>query len=451
MGRFRWGAILKVRKLGLPLVLVIFGAGACWSLAGTDELADMEINAQAGTVTILRGNETIVVRDEPVPLEVQDIVKTGKGDLAVLNLADSRQIKMQPKAQIIIDTTRSIESERGNVLVDASEQTVVSFDGAEAAASNSRFRVDSGFGSVRVGAYDGRVSLSSPGQAPLTVRSLFQATVAAGDIGSHEPYQLNKKDAWDLDLLEEVVELEGKLDLLAKGFSRQLGRDRPDLNYFRALANQNVSFMSRYLDRKTLDLLIGFTVADNARSSLESAFKKAFHYRDAGASWGITAAIMKVKPQPVVAQLEDVILGTGVVAAGGEAEEAEFSVAAAEASEQGVPLDGTRSEPRSEGSGDQPRGGGDGSGGGGNGADDGDGDGDGDGEQCAEDDQSVECVVGRAISPSPSGSNDDDNNNNDDPPGKSNDKGILDGMSGDGPDLDTADLDQVEVVGSVIG
>ena len=441
------GSNSALKKLALPLVLVIFGAGACWSLAGSDELADMEISAQAGTVTIMRGNDIIPVRDEPVPLEVQDIVKTGKDDLAVLKLADQREIKMQSNAQIIIDTTRSIESERGNVLVAATEPTTVSFDGAEAAASDARFRVDSGFGTVRLGAYEGPVSLSSPGQAPLNVRTLHQATVAAGDIGAEEPYELDEKDAWDLDLLEEVVELEGKLDLLAKGFGRQLGSDRPNLAYFRALANRDVSFMARYLDRKTLDLLIGFTVADNARSSLKEAFTRAFRLRDAGATWGIAAAIMNVKPQPIVAQLEDVILGTGVVAAGGESEEAEFTVAAAQASEQGVPLDATGSEARTDGSNPEPSD--DTDGGDTNGGGDGEEEPDEDGEECAEDDESVECVVRRAISPSPSQS--DGEESDDDPPKKSSDKGILDGTVGDGPDLNVTGLTEVDTTGDLVG
>ncbi len=339
-----------MKKLAVPLIVVVFAAAACLSLSGGDELADMEIRAQAGTVSIQRGDETIEVPNEPVPLETQDVVTTGRRGFAILALEDDRVVKLQPNAEITIDSTQSLESERGNVLVHAAARTTVQFEGVRAAADRgARFRVDSGFGSTRVGSYSGRIGLTSPGQSPLNVPTLFQATVAAGDLpGRTEPYDLDQKDAWDLDLLEEVVQLEDELGLLAKGFTRQLRNNRPNLAYFRALADgRNVSFMSDYLRRRPIDLLIGFTVADNSQLQLKSAFRKAFGLYDDGATWGVTATIMDVSPGPIVAQLEDLIVGTGAIAADGESDEPEFTVAAAEAGEEGRTPEGSDS-------GDQP-------------------------------------------------------------------------------------------------
>ena len=357
----------------------------------------MEIRAQAGTVLIHRaGEEPIEVGDQAVQLEVQDVIETGDRGLAALRLADGRDVKMQPKSEILIESTRALAAERGSVLIDAPARTSVVVDEIEASASDAQFRIDSGFGSTRVGSYSGRVSLTSPGQSPLQVPTLYQANVAAGDLGDERPYQLDLKDPWDLDLLDAVVRLENELDLLGKGFTRQLGNDRPDVAYFRALAGgRDVSFISRYLRRRPIDLLIGFTIAENATSSLKRAFNEAFDLRDEGAAWGVAAAIMEVEPRPVIAQLEDVILGTGVVAGAGESDEAEFSVAAAQSSGDNAPI----SDPRSDDSvGDDPQdpveedpGNED--------PDDNPGEEEpGEEENC----EDVECVVRRALSPSPS-------------------------------------------------
>jgi hypothetical protein len=393
-----------MKKLTIPLVVVILVAGACLSLGGSEELSEMEIRAQSGSVLIHRGDEDpIEVGDEAVPLEVSDVVETGKRGHALLRLADDRDIRMQSNSEIVIDSTRAVTSERGSVLIDAPVRTKVVVDEVEATSSGSQFRVDSGFGSTRIGSYSGNVALSSPGQTPVQIGRLFQATVAAGDLGDEEPYRLDTNDPWDLDVLEDVVEMENELDLLAQGFTRQLGNDRPDVAYFRALAGgKNVSFVSKYLKRRPVDLLIGFTIAEHAQKprALKGAFRKAFRVRDDGATWGVAAAILRADPRPVVAQLEDAILGTGVVADGGTSDEAEFSVAAAQATDDNAPI----SQPRSgDGGGDQPpiagEPGEEDPGGGGGEEDPGDG---GGGNEEEEDCEDIECVVRRAVSPSPS-------------------------------------------------
>lgn len=394
-----------MKKLIVPLVVVVLVAGACLSLGNSDELSDMEIRAQAGTVLIHRGEEDpIEVRDQAVPLEVGDVVETARRGLADLRLADGRDIKMQPNTEIAIDSTRAVTSEHGSVLIDAPARTIVVVDQVEASGTDAHFRVDSGFGSTRIGSYSGRVALTSPGQAPLQVDRLHQSTVAAGDLGNEVPYRIDMNDPWDLDVLERVVELENELDLLAQGFTRLLGNDRPDVAYFRALAGgRDVSFVSRYLRRRPIDLLIGFTIAEHAAGPLKKAFHSAFGYRDQGATWGIAAAIMRVEPRPVVAQLEDVILGTGVVADGGTSDEAEFSVAAAQATEDNAPISGadggdTNQPIVNDPGGEDPGGEDPGDGNDGEDPDDGEGGGGGDDEDC----EDVECVVRRAISPSPS-------------------------------------------------
>jgi hypothetical protein len=403
-----------MKKLAIPIVLAVFVAGAAFlALGGNNALADMEIARESGTVFVHRDGEVIEVGDGRLSLELNDVVQTGPRGFARLKLEGDRTVRMQPRSRVSIVSKRAIEAEAGSVLAAPRNASMeVRFDDTEATANKATFRVDKGFGSARAATYSGRVTLDSPGQTELILRPLHEASVAAGDLpGRAAPYRLDEKDPWDANLLANVLELEGELQLIASGFSRQVGSDRPDLAYFGALAGRGVGFMRGYLKRRPVDLLIGFTLAENdAKRSLKKSFEKAFDYYDAGATWGITAAIMKVPARPVIAQLENVILGTQVVTAGGEVEEPEFSVAAAAAggggpgAPNGPQVTGSKEEqpgpapeenkpPKEE----QPP----------------------PEEECGD----VVCEVQRRLSPSPS---DEDENQDEDP-------GILDGVVGSGP------------------
>lgn len=330
-----------MKKLALSLTAVLLASVAC---SADDALADMELRALSGTVNVLRDGETIRV-DGAVELEPGDVIVTRSGALATFALeggADVREGQLQENSRIIVRSGTAVEAEEGRLLLQVTEPTRATVEGVTALASDAVFRIDRGFGSVRTGVYRGSVELDAPGQADLAVSTLYQATLVAGDLPSQtRPYRLDEKDAWDQVLLKEVVNLEQELAVLARGLSSQLGRQRPGLDYFRALIDGgNVSFMKGYLKREPSDLLIGFTIARIADGTLERAFKEAFDLYDEGARWGVAAKILDVEPRPIVAQLERLILGTGVVAAGGSGNTAEFTVAAADASESGSSVDG---------------------------------------------------------------------------------------------------------------
>ena len=307
----------------------------------------MELRAQSGVVNILRDGDTINV-EGAVELEPGDVVVTKDGALAKFALeggADARQGQLQEHSRLLIRSGTAVEAEEGLLLMQVSEPTRAVVEGVTARASDATFRIDRGFGSVRAGVYRGSIELDAPGQADLAISTLYQATLVAGDLPSQtRPYRLDEKDAWDNALLAEVVNLEKDLADLARGLGGQLGRQRPGLDYFRALTDgSNVGFMSSYLNRKPSDLLIGFTIARIADGSLDRAFREAFDLYDQGARWGVAAKILDVEPRPIVAQLERLILGTGVVAADGSGNNAEFTVAAADASETAASIDGPAS------------------------------------------------------------------------------------------------------------
>ena len=325
-----------MKKLTIFLTFALIGGLAC---ADESALKDMELSVLKGVVNVIRDGETIPVESN-IGLEAGDVIETKQGTVAKFALEggpEERRGELQGSTKILVRSGTSIEAQEGQLLLAVQQPTTVVADSVTARTAGATFRIDRGFGSDRAGVYSGSLDLESPGQARLRLDTLFQATMVAGDLPSQgRPYRLDESDAWDQRVLEEVVALEQQLEVLARGLTPQLRGQRPDLNYFAALiGGGNVSFIRNYLQRKPVDLLIGFTIARNAPLRLENAFEKGFRLYDQGARWGVAAKIMEVEPKPVVAQLERLILGTGVVAADGSGNEADFSVAAAAATETG--------------------------------------------------------------------------------------------------------------------
>ena len=60
----------------------------------------------------------------------------------------------------------------------------------------------------------------------------------------------------------------------------------------------------------------------------------AFEYRDQGGTWGVIASILRSSPRLLVADLTNIAVSTGAVAAG-TGEDVQFTVAAAEAADSG--------------------------------------------------------------------------------------------------------------------
>lgn len=346
-----------MKKISIPLVLCLFAGVACWPFDGDDALAAMTLRkVNDGRVQIQRGAERIAVGDEDVPVQPGDVVRTFDGALAQVALEGDRVawaggtkqlVAGAPSAQMRIIDSMSVEAETGTVMAETEEPMEVSFGDAVATAEDAAFRVDRRSGSSRAASYTGTVRLSAPGEANLTLDRLMEVPATAGDLRAPQPYRLNPDDPFDRKRLETVIDLEAELGQLSAGFASQLGREKPDLAYFRALSgNKNVSVMRRYLKKPAIDLVLGFTVAQNARAMrFPEAVTRAFRYRDDGGSWGIVAAILRSQPRALLADLEDIIIGSRVVA-GGTGNDAEFTVAAAQAAALG-----TAPQPIEDGSG----------------------------------------------------------------------------------------------------
>jgi hypothetical protein len=352
------------------LVVALFG-GACSS--DGDDLGAMQLERTGGQVEIHRGDDVIKVVDRE-DLEPQDVIVTRSDGVAKLSLDGVNEVALRADARLRIRSTSTIEGEEGGLVATAgSGEMKVLFGDVSATFSDAEFRLDRGFGSARAASYSGEITLDSPGQPMVTLPTLHEVDVAAGDLPDNpSPYELDIYDAWDIEYLPEVVELTESLDTLATGFARNQGRARPGLDYFANLAGRSdIGFMRSYLRRSPADLLVGFTIASNDRDkALAQSFREAFSLHDDGALWGVAATIMDVQTEPLVAQLSDLILDTEVLAAGGGGGTADFAIAASDGSVSG-PGSGSGGDGDDEptitgstGGGDDP---GDGDGGGGNG------------------------------------------------------------------------------------
>ena len=307
----------RAPQIAVGLVLVLFVGVAWWRFSDASELAEMTVKRRAGAVTVLRAGETIEV-DDSTSLEPRDVVQTHSSGEAVVRLEGNRLLTLAPDSKIRIRDERGVESQGGSVLATTSDPVVVAFGGARATTSRGAFRIDRGVSAARVGSYEGRVTLSAPGEERLVVGPLYQAAPSVNFMPKTAvPYDFDATDPWDRLHLEEVIALQEELDQLSAGLEAQIGRERPGLDYFSALEkNADVSFMKPYMKRDPINLLVGFTIAAHDDGPLASSFRRAFSLYDQGAEWAVAGAIMGIDLELVVADLED-IANVAVAAASG--------------------------------------------------------------------------------------------------------------------------------------
>lgn len=319
------------KQLAILLTIGLFGSAVAYFVAqGRDEIGEMQLQAVAGDVRIERDGEIIEFSDEAT-IEIGDVIRTGSGGEAQLRLTGDRRAWLAPHSRVLVADITSLSVLSGDLLAEAQESMLVSFDGIDASASGARFRVDQGAGAARAASYEGEILLSSPGQPRLEIDTLFEAQITAGRLPSRpKPLQV-REDTWDLQHIGDVIELDDQLTSRGNGFESQLGKERPGTAYFRRVAGRPVPFMRPVLRRPVKDLLIGFTIAANGKGSLKRGVKETFRLRDDGGRWGVVAAIRQAQAKALLADLGSMIVATGVV--GGPARtadgQADFTLAAA--------------------------------------------------------------------------------------------------------------------------
>lgn len=304
---------LKGKSLILVVALVL---GACAGSA--DELLgamQLQQTSEGGVVTVARGDESFQI-DEDFDLKPGDVVSTSEDATAMLRLGGEGQtVSLGGATEVGVVGEGRVEARSGSILVAAGRPTEVAFGDAEAIADTGLFRLDRTSTTTRIGTYSGAVSINSPGQRAGTVERLFQVSVAAGDVSTPRPYQLEPSDPWDREHLGDVAELDRELNRLAAGFSNQIKRSGAGLRFVRAATGrERVGFVRPFLDRPPADVLTGFAIAEKTDRPLERAFLYSLRLRDQDGSWGVIAAIQQVKPRALVAEIEGMFEGSGALA-----------------------------------------------------------------------------------------------------------------------------------------
>jgi hypothetical protein len=343
------------------LALLIMLSNTACGIFGGDDLPPMTLERLNGRVEVQRGAEKIEV-GEQVSIEPGDVIKTFEDSLAEFSLEGDRTVKLAARTIVRVTSASALKTLQGNLLAETSEPMRVEFGAIEARSQGGAFRIDTGFASARAASLEGVLGLTVAGEPPLSIDPYYEAPVAANDLpGSTRPYRLQPSDVFDQQHLSKWIELDRTLDQLGDGLANQLGRSRPDLDYFSALAGRaNVRFMKPYMRRPADELLIGLSIAQNAAGSLPRAFEGAFDLLDQGAVWGIVAAILRAdNTRSVLAEIRGAIEATGAVASG-QGAEPDFVAAAGDPN----PGDGTGGE---NPPGDKNNGNGGGGGGGGGG------------------------------------------------------------------------------------
>ncbi|HVF54031.1 MAG TPA: hypothetical protein VNC78_10590 [Actinomycetota bacterium] len=336
-----------MRKLCIGLALTLLMGTACWPLDRTEPLSEMELEAVAGDVVVLRDGERIEVGDS-LPIEVGDVIETAARSEARLRLEGDRIVSLSQRSRLEVRDTDAVEGLAGHLLAQTKQPLTVYYDKVEMTTKSGTFRLDRGVATARAGVYRGTITASSPGEPRLSIGPLYEASMTANDIPpSARPYNLDVTDPWDVRLLPRVVALEEELERLGAGLSNQLGERRPTVRYFASLSDKrDVGFIKPYLREKDADdLVLGFAVAKNAGGPLEKSFSEAFSIHDDGGSWGIVAGIMDVRSRVLLADLETMIVDTGIVASAASEGAAPRALAAA-----GF----TRTDPSGSSSNDQP-------------------------------------------------------------------------------------------------
>lgn len=305
-----------VKRIKLVLVAALI-SGAC-SGAGSDPLGAMQLQrtSEGGAVTVARGDETLEVDDE-FDLEPGDVIMTSKDATATLRLGGEGQtVSLGPSARVEVIDEGEVDAQAGSVLVSAGEPTEVAFGDARAAASGGVFRLDRTTTTTRLGTYSGSVSVTSPGEERATVERLFQVSVAAGDVSPPRPYQLDTTDAWDRERLGDVADLDQDLERLSAAFANQIRGEEVGLEFVRNVTGlERVGFVKSYLDRPPVDVLVASAIAGEVRRPLPRAFRGVLELREQNGSWGVIAAIERVKGRALIASVEEMFQGTGAFAA----------------------------------------------------------------------------------------------------------------------------------------
>ena len=291
------------RAIGVALIAVT--AAACGGSSG--ESGELLVTPLAGDVRVLDGDDTVLL-DEETRVDPGDLLVTGSGGAALLDVGGAGRLELGAQARVRVD--RRPEVVLGSVLAAAdSGELALRAGGAEIEATDSVFRVDRGF-SVTVAVYRGAAEILGSGIG--AVPALRQVVALSGGAVPRGPSPLliRPDHPWDIRLLGAAIDLGLDLDR----FQRGLGRTLPAGSQGDAVAR----VLEGSLPGPVIDSVLGQfaaaesvvaaevsrAVAELRGTSLLGILDRVLDLRGQGAHWMLVAATWSLAGTPVLRSLE---------------------------------------------------------------------------------------------------------------------------------------------------
>lgn len=298
---------MTIRRLA-SFALATLAAAACvrTSADGPDGLRVVPLG---GDVRLVQGDDPLSVEGTEA-LEPGDMVVTGAGGRARLELGLGQSLELAPKAAVEVGGVGLAEVMEGSVLARAEGSGLSLRAGdAEIEGRGSVFRVDRGF-SVTLAVYRGEAAVPGSGVPP--VPAFRQMTVVAGGSVPRgaQPLVVRPDDPWDVRLLGPFIDLGLRLVDLQRGLGRQLP---PDLGpqavadvLGRVFSPSAVEVLSER-DVSAAEALVAAVVSEEAARvgglPLLAAWEQIVDLRLEGAHWIVVLASSGVVGATLIEQL----------------------------------------------------------------------------------------------------------------------------------------------------
>ena len=267
----------------------------------------------SGTVTLLAGDVVEAVKgtitiDLPDGAQLEGRAGTGDAEGTKVRIAASGQPGELMVGELLVTAERGVDVEAGGNHVRLEPGA----DGPAAARMSRSL-------AVAAGVYRGTVTVDSAGQRrSVPALRAIDVAVVGRPPAEATPIKLSSEDPWDRRYLGAAIDLGLLLDKLSDGYTRTLRRtDARTVGFYRSLlpALAAEDAFTQALVPPTRDqgeVLVGGAIAALGRKApFAERWENVFDFRDDGAGWGLIALDQGVSQDPLLADLDKAVNGTG--------------------------------------------------------------------------------------------------------------------------------------------
>lgn len=292
-------------RRAISVALTAVTAAACAGSSG--ESGELRVTPLAGDVRLLDGDDAVLL-DEETRVDPGDLLVTGSGGAALLDLGGAGRLELGAQAKVRVD--RRPEVVLGSVLAAAeSGGLALLAGGAEIQASDSVFRVDRSF-SVRVAVYRGAAEILGSGIG--AIPALREAVALSGGAvpSGPSPLLIRPDHPWDIRLLGAAIDLGLDLDRFQRGLGRTLPAGSQGVAVVRALDGSLPgpvidSLLEQFAAAESVVAAeVSRVVAGLRGTSLLGILDRVADLREQGAHWMVVAATWSLAGTPVLRSLE---------------------------------------------------------------------------------------------------------------------------------------------------